>query len=370
MTDVSANIESIKREQGDRLLVLGHHYQRPAVLKHAHAMGDSLELAKRAAAEENATRIVFCGVHFMAESADILTASAQTVFMPEPDAGCPMAEMATESQVRTAWETLNQRGGGELDVRLAQIDPALALIQIHVRVILHPVVDEVGAELIEAPARVSFSERVERGAAGQTACLTSSRQTYDLSLALGGNHQACNAALAVCAAEELAERGWERIDRASVERGVAACRWPGRLEWIELPGGEGLLDAAHNGAGVASLEAYLADLDRPFTLLFGMLNSKADPDALQALFRRAGNVILTTPPSPRAMAPAELAERVGTSAVEVRVDPGDALTRAVELSAGGLLVISGSLYLVGSLRTELRERFGVPAAADRLFAGV
>jgi dihydrofolate synthase/folylpolyglutamate synthase len=237
---------------------------------------------------------------------------------------------------------------------------------------IRQVAEQVGADLIEVPERVSLDQRIERDSAGQEMRLTTGLRTYDLSLALGGRHQASNAALAVSAAEGLAEQGFERVDRRAVERGVAACRWPGRLEWIEVPGGEVLLDAAHNGAGVRSLGVYLAQLGRPFTLLFGMLNSKADREALRALFALAGEVVLTTPPSPRAMPPSELAERVGaeTQTIEVCAEPNEALSRAVELSSGGLLVISGSLYLVGAMRTQLRERFGVAPPADQLFAGL
>lgn len=111
--DVAKSIEQIRKQHGKELLVLGHHYQRPAVLAHTDAIGDSLELARRAASEKKATKIVFCGVHFMAESADILTGPGQTVYMPEPDAGCPMADMASESQVMAAWEALQRRGGGD-----------------------------------------------------------------------------------------------------------------------------------------------------------------------------------------------------------------------------------------------------------------
>jgi dihydrofolate synthase/folylpolyglutamate synthase len=240
---------------------------------------------------------------------------------------------------------------------------------------IRQVAAKVGAELVEVPEQVRLDQRIERNAAGQKVRLTTGRRTYDLSLALGGRHQASNAALAVSAAESLAEEGFEQIDRRAVERGIAACRWPGRLEWIEMPGREVLLDAAHNGAGVASLEAYLAQLARPFTLLFGMLSSKADRGALRALFALADEVVLTTPPSSRAMPPSELAERVGgegaeTQAIEICSEPNEALSRAVELSAGGLLVISGSLYLVGAMRTQLRERFGTPPPADQLFAGL
>lgn len=113
MSDAGERIEDIRKEWGKRLLILGHHYQRDGVLVHADAIGDSLELARRAAAEKEAERIVFCGVHFMAESADILSAPHQTVYMPEPNAGCPMANMANLSQVKAAWETLQGLRGGE-----------------------------------------------------------------------------------------------------------------------------------------------------------------------------------------------------------------------------------------------------------------
>lgn len=115
MTTNLEEIESIRREWGTRLLILGHHYQSPAVLSHADVIGDSLELARRAAASQ-AERIVFCGVHFMAESADILTTPAQRVYMPEPAAGCPMAAMADEGQVEKAWAFLQQQGDAWLPV--------------------------------------------------------------------------------------------------------------------------------------------------------------------------------------------------------------------------------------------------------------
>jgi len=96
---------------GSRLLILGHYYQRDEVLSHADSVGDSLELSRRAAAEKRADKIVFCGVHFMAETADILTGPGQSVYMPEPAAGCPMADMAEESAVRKAWDILKSAGG-------------------------------------------------------------------------------------------------------------------------------------------------------------------------------------------------------------------------------------------------------------------
>ena len=115
MTTNQDEIEGIRREWGQRLLILGHHYQSPAVLAQADVIGDSLELARKAAASK-AERIVFCGVHFMAESADILTTPAQRVYMPEPAAGCPMAAMADEGQVERAWAFLQQQGEAWLPV--------------------------------------------------------------------------------------------------------------------------------------------------------------------------------------------------------------------------------------------------------------
>jgi quinolinate synthase len=102
---------------GRRLCILGHHYQRSSVLSHADETGDSLELSRKAAGRRDAERIVFCGVHFMAESADILTGPAQAVYMPDPTAGCPMASMAADADaVMVAWQRLSDAGSGWLPV--------------------------------------------------------------------------------------------------------------------------------------------------------------------------------------------------------------------------------------------------------------
>lgn len=115
MNETSQSIDAIRKELGSRLLVLGHHYQDPSVLRHADVIGDSLELA-RAAAASQAERIVFCGVHFMAETADILTSRSQTVYMPETGAGCPMAEMADDRQVEGAWALLRKNSDNWMPV--------------------------------------------------------------------------------------------------------------------------------------------------------------------------------------------------------------------------------------------------------------
>ena len=94
---------------GDRLLILGHHYQRDEVIKWADARGDSFKLARFAADNDQATDIVFCGVHFMAESADVLTGDHQRVILPDLNAGCSMADMADIDQVEECWDALRRR---------------------------------------------------------------------------------------------------------------------------------------------------------------------------------------------------------------------------------------------------------------------
>jgi quinolinate synthase len=99
-------IAAAKSQLGDKLLILGHHYQRPEVIKWADQRGDSFKLAQFAADNDQATDIVFCGVHFMAESADILTGDHQRVVLPDLNAGCSMADMADLDQVEEAWEEI------------------------------------------------------------------------------------------------------------------------------------------------------------------------------------------------------------------------------------------------------------------------
>ncbi|MEG3616511.1 quinolinate synthase NadA [Isoptericola haloaureus] len=95
---------------GERAFVLGHHYQRDEVIDFADVTGDSFKLAQRAAARPEAEFVLFCGVHFMAESADILTADSQQVVLPDMAAGCSMADMAEISQVEEAWDVLADAG--------------------------------------------------------------------------------------------------------------------------------------------------------------------------------------------------------------------------------------------------------------------
>ncbi|MET9068741.1 quinolinate synthase NadA [Streptosporangium sandarakinum] len=105
-----------KAALGERVFVLGHHYQRDEVIQFADVTGDSFKLAREAAARPDAEYIVFCGVHFMAESADILTSDAQRVVLPDLAAGCSMADMATFDQVEECWEALQDAGIADVTV--------------------------------------------------------------------------------------------------------------------------------------------------------------------------------------------------------------------------------------------------------------
>ncbi|MDX3232687.1 quinolinate synthase NadA [Streptomyces sp. ME19-01-6] len=108
--DLVARARAAKAELGDRVFVLGHHYQRDEVIEFADVTGDSFKLARDAAARPDAEYIVFCGVHFMAESADILTGDSQQVILPDLAAGCSMADMATAEQVAECWDVLTEAG--------------------------------------------------------------------------------------------------------------------------------------------------------------------------------------------------------------------------------------------------------------------
>lgn len=109
----SERIRAAKAALGDRLVILGHHYQRDEIIAHADFRGDSYKLAKDAAARPDADFIVFCGVHFMAESADILTPERQEVLLPNLAAGCSMADMANIFQVKACWKQLKEVLGEE-----------------------------------------------------------------------------------------------------------------------------------------------------------------------------------------------------------------------------------------------------------------
>jgi quinolinate synthase len=120
--DLVDRARSAKQALGSKVFVLGHHYQRDEVIQFADVTGDSFKLAREAAARPEASYIVFCGVHFMAESADILTADHQQVVLPDLAAGCSMADMARLHQVEDAWEVLEDAGVADVTVPITYMN--------------------------------------------------------------------------------------------------------------------------------------------------------------------------------------------------------------------------------------------------------
>ena len=116
-----------KTTLGSRLFILGHHYQRDEVMRWADARGDSFGLSRLAAGQTEAEFIVFCGVHFMAESADVLTGDHQQVLLPDLNAGCSMADMADIDQVEEAWEELARVVDGHGVVPITYMNSSAAL---------------------------------------------------------------------------------------------------------------------------------------------------------------------------------------------------------------------------------------------------
>lgn len=125
--EISIGIARAKEILGSRLVVLGHHYQREEVIRWADFRGDSFKLCKDAAARPDADYIIFCGVHFMAESADILSAPHQQVILPDLHAGCSMADMADIDQVEEAWESLQEACAGQRIIPITYMNSAANL---------------------------------------------------------------------------------------------------------------------------------------------------------------------------------------------------------------------------------------------------
>ncbi|MFY9825927.1 MAG: folylpolyglutamate synthase/dihydrofolate synthase family protein [Thermoanaerobaculia bacterium] len=228
------------------------------------------------------------------------------------------------------------------------------------------VAEDVKADLRFASREVRIEAVEPHGWEGQRIRLATPAREHGLELSLLGDHQAKNLGLAVRAAETLANLGFDRLDAQAIAAGAAACRWPGRLEPVLLPGGRRvLLDAAHNPDGAAVLARFLDRLDRragAVDLLFGVLADKDYGEMLPRLAAQARHVVLTRPVSPRAKDPAELQSLLaGRDGVVVEPDLDRALDRALGLG-GEVLVACGSIFLVGEVRKGLRERFGVPEA--------
>ena len=223
---------------------------------------------------------------------------------------------------------------------------------------------EVGAELRSGPEAVRLIETTPLGWNGQAIQMETPLDSYQVRTPLLGAHQVKNLTLAILGAESLRGAGWNRVDRQAIERGAERTRWPGRLERVELPGGRTVvLDVAHNADGAATLTGFLSDFVGRFDLMFGVLDDKEVSTFLPGLVHDAGKVILTSPTSHRGLSVDRLARLLSDREIVREPDPAAALLRALE-EGDDPLVICGSVYLIGEVRSELRRRFGVPAPAS------
>jgi len=125
--DLVARAVAARSGLGSRALILGHHYQRDEVIQFADITGDSFKLAQAASEQKSAEFIFFCGVHFMAESADILTSPQQKVILPDLAAGCSMADMATASQVQECWKELEKIDVAETTIPVTYMNSSAAI---------------------------------------------------------------------------------------------------------------------------------------------------------------------------------------------------------------------------------------------------
>ena len=153
--DLVQRARAARAALGDRAFVLGHHYQRDEVIEFADVTGDSFKLAREAAARPDADYIVFCGVHFMAESADILTADHQQVVLPDLAAGCSMADMARLDQVEDAWDVLADAGLADSTVPVTYMNSSADIKAFCGR--------EGGAVCTSSNARTALAWAFERG---------------------------------------------------------------------------------------------------------------------------------------------------------------------------------------------------------------
>src|SRR5215208_2129517 len=125
--ELHLRIESAKEALRDKLVILGHHYQQDAVVEFADFTGDSFELSRKAAEQKGIEYVVFCGVHFMAESADILTDESVRVILPDLGAGCSMADMASLDQTLECWAQLQEQCPDERIVPITYMNSSAAI---------------------------------------------------------------------------------------------------------------------------------------------------------------------------------------------------------------------------------------------------
>ncbi len=229
-----------------------------------------------------------------------------------------------------------------------------------------------GAELVDAGDEVEIHDQAQNQ---PHLSLATSSARYTFRAPLAGPHQLTNLALAIRAAEEFCALPGRELDPEAAGRGLEAVHWPGRLEWVEIEPSTGprriLFDAAHNPAGATALRSYLDEVGIEFDLLYGALNDKQPERCLPPLAERANRVVLTAPDHARAMPPEALLPLLKTRNAVVETDAGSALKTCLAAASGPprTLIVTGSLYLVGEVRSALRANYGAPAPARDLVTG-
>jgi len=175
-----------------------------------------------------------------------------------------------------------------------------------------------------------------------------------------GRHQLRNVALAVAAAVELKQQGFNGITAQSIERGIRETQWPGRFQVMAARAGwpEMVLDVAHNPAGAWALRSALSERyeDRLLIFVFGAMRDKAISEMTEILFPLAERVIATRPENPRSASPEEIRQAAARTGVEIEAveDVQQAVERARALAGSSeLVVITGSIYLVGEVMRSL-----------------
>ena len=217
-----------------------------------------------------------------------------------------------------------------------------------------------GAALLRTPLkryRVGGQEGIEEERIGQEYQLQVFGTDILVHTPLLGRHQLRNVALAIATAEELTKQGFT-ITAQNIEQGIRETRWPGRLQRAVVNGTEFLLDVAHNPAGAWALRAALSELydGRPLTFVFGAMRDKAISEMAEILFPLADRVIATTAENPRSASPDEIRAAAARVAVEMESVPDVpfALRRSREVAGtSGLVVVTGSIYIVGEAMSEL-----------------
>jgi dihydrofolate synthase/folylpolyglutamate synthase len=234
-------------------------------------------------------------------------------------------------------------------------------------------IGEVAAELdVRGVSATPYMPSIGTSAAGAYDLEVMGRQ-IEVASPLAGAHQHRNIALAIAASAELAEHHGFPVTPAAVAEGIRTTRWPGRLEEMRIGNVDWILDVAHNPAGAWALRAGLRDRfeaefsGKPKVLIFSCLRDKPLPEMAQILFPVFDRVLFAPIASLRAAEMSDLlaaAQATGTPA-RAEVSVTAALEAAAESAVGGVVVISGSVYLVGEARHVLREKMSVPAGSQR-----